>query len=101
ASQREHALAEEALAELQEEAERSQGELRYSQEELGRTYAQLHHLQRQYSAIAQSTSWKSTAPLRRLLAILPPSIFHQVRRVLALAWWTVTPWRTPRRLRAL
>ncbi len=51
--------------------------------------------------IEQSTTWRMTAPLRRLASSLPPVVKLSLRRVLKLVWWMLTPWQLPRRLRFL
>ena len=57
-------------------------------------------LEREHHALLSSTSWRITEPLRKLKHI--KTMFgqrNQVRRALKAAWWAVTPWRIPARLR--
>lgn len=54
---------------------------------------------RQYHAVLTSTSWRLTSPLRRVASAVPRSIWRHGRRVAKAAWWSVTPWRLPERLR--
>jgi lipopolysaccharide biosynthesis protein/GT2 family glycosyltransferase len=51
--------------------------------------------------IAASTTWRMTAPLRRAAGALPSGLKLQIRRLLKLIWWILTPWRLPARLRFL
>ncbi|RYH52361.1 MAG: FkbM family methyltransferase, partial [Alcaligenaceae bacterium] len=53
----------------------------------------------QHAAILQSTSWRLTAPLRRVGAVVPSALRREMRRAAKLAWWSVTPWRLPQRIR--
>jgi GT2 family glycosyltransferase/glycosyltransferase involved in cell wall biosynthesis len=54
------------------------------------------------AALAQmssSMSWRITAPLRKVVPMIPPSLRWQARRMVKAAWWAVTPWRIPERVR--
>jgi len=51
--------------------------------------AQLHAAQTHIRIVEQSTSWRITAPLRRVLHRLPAGR-SGLRRALRLGWWTVT-----------
>jgi GT2 family glycosyltransferase/glycosyltransferase involved in cell wall biosynthesis len=51
--------------------------------------AQLHAAQTHIRIVEQSTSWRLTAPLRRVLHRLPAGR-SGLRRALRLGWWTVT-----------
>lgn len=62
-------------------------------EQHGRAAAQ------QRDAILQSPWWCITAPGRVLLARTPKSLRRHVRRAAKAAWWAVTPWLIPARLR--
>ena len=53
----------------------------------------------QYDAILRSTSWRLTAPLRKVVPMLPKPLLRQARRAVKAAWWVATPWRIPERLR--
>ena len=58
-------------------------------------------LEREHQALLSSTSWRITEPLRKL-EHNHKTMFgqrNQVRRALKAAWWAVTPWRIPARLR--
>jgi SAM-dependent methyltransferase len=50
-------------------------------------------------AIASSTTWRVTRPLRSVIQALPPSARVAARRAAKAAWWTVTG-QLPARLRA-
>ena len=49
--------------------------------------------------LLSSTSWRLTAPLRKLSRMTPGSLRRHARRAAKLAWWAATPWRLPLRLR--
>lgn len=53
----------------------------------------------QRDTVLQSPWWRLTAPGRLLLGQTPESLRRQVRRAAKAAWWAVTPWRIPARLR--
>lgn len=55
----------------------------------------------QVHAVLGSTSWRATAPLRRIAALLPAAPRRHARRALKAAWWLLTPTRLPQRLRFL
>jgi GT2 family glycosyltransferase len=59
------------------------------------------HTQQQLEMIKMSTSWRATTALRYIGARLPTPLRRQLRRVLKAAWWTVTPWKMPARIRFL
>ena len=61
--------------------------------------AQIDLVQQQYAAVLHSTSWKLTSPLRKAVAAVPLEARRNARRAARLAWWTMTPWRLPERLR--
>jgi hypothetical protein len=52
-------------------------------------------------AMRASMSWRVTAPLRRISSAVPPRLRANLRRVAKAAWWALTPWRMPARLRAM
>lgn len=54
-----------------------------------------------YNALVHSSSWRATAPLRRIYSLMPKSLLHQARRAAKGIWWAATPWRMPARLRFL
>lgn len=51
-------------------------------------------------ALTQSTTWKVLWPLRAAGSKLPKSLRALLRRSLKAAWWAITPWRLPARLRS-
>ncbi|MGN8082771.1 glycosyltransferase [Variovorax sp. 22077] len=53
------------------------------------------------SAIRASMSWRVTAPLRKASSFLSPRVRANLRRIAKAAWWAVTPWRMPARIRAM
>jgi GT2 family glycosyltransferase/glycosyltransferase involved in cell wall biosynthesis len=55
----------------------------------------------QQRAMHDSISWRVTAPLRKVSTAVPPSVRVNVRRMVKAAWWALTPWRMPQRLRAM
>ena len=55
----------------------------------------------QYRAVLASSSWRITAPLRRIASAVPGSALRAARRAAKASWWAVTPWRLPARLRFL
>ncbi|RFB80995.1 FkbM family methyltransferase [Methylovirgula sp. 4M-Z18] len=52
-----------------------------------------------YQGVLSSNFWRATAPLRRLVETSPPGTRLYARRGVKAAWWAVTPWRIPARLR--
>lgn len=46
-----------------------------------------------------SMSWRITAPLRKVAPLIPPWLLGHARRIVKAVWWTITPWRTPERMR--
>ncbi|MDP9901568.1 FkbM family methyltransferase [Variovorax ginsengisoli] len=50
-------------------------------------------------AIENATWWRATGPLRSLATKTPMSMQRQIRRAMKAAWWTLTPWKMPQRLR--
>ena len=58
-------------------------------------------IEQQYRAIVESPWWRLTGPARRAMTRVPGSVRRQLRRVAKAAWWTVTPWRIPARLKAI
>ena len=53
----------------------------------------------QHQAILNSTSWRLTGPIRRIVSKIPAPLRSQARRMVKAAWWALTPWRLPQRLR--
>lgn len=58
-------------------------------------------LQRELAEIHASTIWRTLLKLRALLLLLPPGLRAGSRRISKAAWWAITPWRTPARMRFL
>ncbi len=56
-------------------------------------------LRTERDVLLASTSWRLTAPLRRVTRRTPPNLRRLARRLARLAWWAATPWRIPLRLR--
>ncbi|RST54557.1 FkbM family methyltransferase [Variovorax sp. MHTC-1] len=54
---------------------------------------------RQYHALLASSSWRVTAPLRKVVAAVPSTAWRHARRAAKAAWWLITPWHLPARLR--
>jgi glycosyltransferase involved in cell wall biosynthesis len=56
---------------------------------------------RELQAIHTSTMWRVMLRLRGAMSRVPAGVRRQSRRVLKAAWWCITPWRLPARLRFL
>jgi glycosyltransferase involved in cell wall biosynthesis len=85
------------IADLQIEAERERqrGKIAYARQarlrdRLGAAMLDLSSIQGRLAAIEASTSWRVTAPLRRLGDAMPPLLVRHARRAARLLWWTVT-----------
>ncbi|WP_322042773.1 glycosyltransferase [Paraburkholderia sp. J67] len=55
----------------------------------------------QRDAIAASTIWRATRPLRSVAAQISPSLRHRARKVAKAAYWAATPWKMGARARFL
>jgi FkbM family methyltransferase len=55
----------------------------------------------QYLGVLASSSWRITAPLRKVASAIPSSAWRYARRAAKAAWWVITPWRLPARIRFL
>lgn len=53
---------------------------------------------RQRDALAQSTIWHATWPIRWTASVLPPAMRRPLRRTMQVVWWAATPWNMRRRL---
>ena len=53
----------------------------------------------QRDAVLQSPWWRLSEPGRVLVSWMPKSLRRQVRRSAKAAWWMLTPWLMPARLR--
>jgi hypothetical protein len=69
--------------------------------EVHRLSIESHHHALALNALEGSTAWRITGPFRRAAGALPPSLRAQARRLVKTAWWGLTPWRMPARLRFL
>jgi len=56
---------------------------------------------RELHAIQTSTGWRVMVRLRSVTSRVPLGMRVQLRRMLKAAWWCLTPWRLPARLRFL
>ena len=91
----------EISARLRAELEHKTSELRLLGAQNADLAKQASRLEREHQALLSSTSWRITEPLRKL-EHNHKTMFgqrNQVRRALKAAWWAVTPWRIPARLR--
>lgn len=68
---------------------------------LARAHEERSAVRRQLDDIAASTIWRATAPLRRGLGNLPAPARLLARRVAKAAYWALTPWKMPARIRFL
>ncbi|MFT3802260.1 MAG: glycosyltransferase [Burkholderiaceae bacterium] len=60
--------------------------------------ASLQAVRIQALQIEQSTFWRATSPLRRVLGRVPEGVRQNCRRAAKALWWTITPHRMPRRV---
>ena len=51
------------------------------------------------NALQQSTSWRLTAPLRRVMNIIPAPIKKHGRRIMKAVYWILTPWNIPSKIK--
>lgn len=72
-----------------------------SRREIDRLMAIQHAQAHELATIQASTSWRMLLRLRSVTSRVPVRARRQLRRVLKAAWWCVTPWRLPARLRFL
>lgn len=84
---------------LRSELEHKTSELRRRVEENANLLTQIANLDRERNVFLSSKSWQLTEPLRKLNNSITPAQRNQLRRILKAAWWSVTPWRMPARLR--
>jgi len=54
-------------------------------------------LRHQLGEIEASTLWRVLVGVRSILLCLPANVRLMLRRAIRVAWWIVTPWRTPAR----
>jgi SAM-dependent methyltransferase len=79
------------LAEARDQARREQAAaLDQAQLELAQAREQVRLITRDRDAVVQSTAWRATWPLRRLVALVPAAARRRLRQALRLAWWSVT-----------
>lgn len=93
----------------------SQGRVAIAEQSLIAARQRIHAVRREYSdvqtridsaerrlaAMLHSTSWKLTAPLRKVVSAVPQRLRTRARQAARLAWWAITPWRLPARIRFL
>lgn len=91
-------LAENA-AKLRAELGHRTSELRQYAEENANLVARAANLERERQVFLSSKSWRLTEPLRLMNNRITPTRRNQLRRLVKAAWWIVTPWRLPARLR--
>ena len=89
------------LEHTQNQLAQTQGQLERTQDLLRQVQGQLMQAQGQIETLIRSMSWRATVPLRAIGARLPTPLRRQLRRALKAAWWAVTPWKMPARLRFL
>ena len=70
-------------------------------QEIGRLMTIQLNQARELKTIHESTMWRAMLRLRGVMSHVPVGIRRELRRVLKAAWWCVTPWRLPARLRFL
>jgi GT2 family glycosyltransferase len=56
---------------------------------------------RELQAVYESTMWRMMVRFRGVMSHVPVGVRSQMRRVLKAAWWCVTPWKMPARIRFL
>ena len=54
-----------------------------------------------HAALVASVWWRLTSPLRSVVARTPRGVLAWGRRAMKAAWWLVTPWKLPARIRLL
>jgi FkbM family methyltransferase len=96
------------MVRLSTEREQARAELnRYASEANALRQAQVELNQRtsmleaRLFALTSSSSWRLTEPLRRLAGKRSPQTRRNLRRVVKTAWWAMTPWRIPMRIRRI
>ncbi|QND48905.1 FkbM family methyltransferase [Rhizobium lusitanum] len=87
------------VARLGVELERRTSELRRREKESANLAARAEHFEREHNILLSSKSWRLTEPLRTFNSKVTPDRRKQARRILKAAWWLVTLWRMPARLR--
>ena len=73
--------------------------LESSQKEVARLGAAQVIQMQELDAIHASFIWRVFLRVRAVLSYMPEAVRRQLRRALKVAWWAVTPWRIPARLR--
>lgn len=90
---------------LQEQNARELANLRAALAEargaLARANEERSAVRKQLEDIAASTTWRATAPLRRGVDVLPAPGRLLARQVAKAAYWALTPWKMPARIRFL
>lgn len=59
---------------------------------------ELERTRNERDQVLRSTFWRVTAPIRRMVASIPPDVRSRLRQAGKLAYWIATPHRTPERL---
>ena len=82
-------------AQIEAERVRRRGRIAFAQQarlrdRLGAAMLDLSRVQARLAAIEASTSWRVTAPLRRLGDAMPSSLVRYGRRAARLLWWAAT-----------
>ena len=77
----------------------AQRQLVETRRQLAETRSELAVTKSALESITQSTTWTVLAPLRAIASGLPGPVRRAARRGLRAAWWGITPWRIPERLR--
>lgn len=94
-----------ALAQAHADAAVTAAELAASHARLIETEGAVQAALADAARLRATTSWRATAPLRRVAGSVPPPLRPLLRPVLRhgarAAWWAATPWRIPARLRVL
>jgi GT2 family glycosyltransferase len=62
---------------------------------------QLEGARHELAEVKASTVWRVLVGVRSALLYLPADVRLMLRRAMKAAWWLLTPWRTPARLRFL
>lgn len=73
--------------------------LESSQKEVARLGAAQVIQMQELDAIHASFIWRVLLRVRAVLSHMPEGMRRQLRRALKVAWWALTPWRIPARLR--
>lgn len=93
------------MLQLQQDIDKVEARHRAVMAALRTDYAKQHafaeSLRHELDEVHASTLWRALARLRGLLLLVPPGLRSTLRRAAKAAWWLMTPWRMPARLRFL